>query len=399
MKLGYFSLVMVVLACNGAIAQDPPASRKSGNSASIVYLDKSRGWALFTARGSVHRGILSREIARQAFLIAARDELGLTTRDAWLGEAMPSAGKNEPFDLAAIPGGPSRYGVASMVEVLRGFYPTEESVDHFRLDVIGKVNSQPTVVMDYQSLVVEMEKLSRTRFVEALKTSGFKPSDDKKAHGDAVPSEAIEDLLQEMTFTSQFSALRQLHAAIYRQGESAELLGALVRGYANLGLLSEPLWHPSHKVFKARALLYAQRLRVREANSRWARRHNAYALAFASLHGKALADLDDVDGDSDDEKEPSKNPEWTDLIRACCRFDLEGLDPDKAPPAHRDLARLLRYLAIEHADERTLTVKSALEALQFLPECYRIQDGVCKFGGVKVMHSATFASFLTMARN
>ena len=46
-----------------------------------------------------------------------------------------------------------------------------------------------------------------------------------------------------------------------------------------------------HKVFKARSLLYAQRLVVRRPESPWGRWHRAYAYALAGRHRRAIEDL------------------------------------------------------------------------------------------------------------
>jgi hypothetical protein len=61
------------------------------------------------ARSASHtdQGILTREILRQALLIAAREELGLVTRDAWLGDAAPDANSARPLDLGMDYSGPA----------------------------------------------------------------------------------------------------------------------------------------------------------------------------------------------------------------------------------------------------------------------------------------------------
>ena len=47
--------------------------------ARVVYLNQSRNWNLFPALMRAKVRPLAREIVRQAFLMAARDELGLVT--------------------------------------------------------------------------------------------------------------------------------------------------------------------------------------------------------------------------------------------------------------------------------------------------------------------------------
>src|SRR6202011_2878862 len=90
----------------------------------------------------------------------------------------------------------------------------------------------------------------------------------------------VEDRLGVMTYLSQVAALRQLHAAMRERGESPALLGGLARAYATLGILIEFHWNAAHKVCKARALLYAQRLVARDPKAPAGRWHRAYALAL-----------------------------------------------------------------------------------------------------------------------
>ena len=216
----------------------------------------SRWTGILCAGGDeAHRKPLPREFFRQALLIAARDQLGLSTRDAWLGDPMPTGGNNAPFDLR------TKYEPSTPVEILRGYPPAPPLVKRYELKLNG----------DLPYLAAEAEKLSRTKFVEALKEAGFSGKANPWTPEAKMPDH-IEPLLCEMTFTSQFQALRELHEAIHCGGESPALLGGLVRGYANLGVLTEYLWHPEHKAFKARAWLYAERMVARDE-------HSALALA------------------------------------------------------------------------------------------------------------------------
>ena len=80
----------------------------------------------------------------------------------------------------------------------------------------------------------------------------------------------MEDRLASLEFLEVLLAVRDLHRAIRADGESPARLGALARGYALLGVLSEYEWHPAHRALKARALLYAQRLVARDPNGSFA---------------------------------------------------------------------------------------------------------------------------------
>src|SRR5205823_4913913 len=92
-------------------AQDPPATPKLANPPlreesidldlsdpkakpdPIIFVEPAEPYG--DAKFEVVTGLLRRELYRQAFLLAARDEFGLTARDGALGEAPPA-------DLAAL---------------------------------------------------------------------------------------------------------------------------------------------------------------------------------------------------------------------------------------------------------------------------------------------------------
>jgi hypothetical protein len=234
-----------------AAAEEKPAAETPG----VVYLQRSTEFD-FSRQGSPNRGVLLREMARQALLLAARDELGLATRDLWLGDEMPSEGQNQPFEVATTQKNPRT------LVVRRGFSPPGKLV----MELQPKASPPPPAegldsdsLIDYAAFLAEMETLSRTKFVQALRQSGFQGRANP-LHGEAAAPEDIEKRLGRMSFTSQFAALRRLHAQIHDSGESPARLGTLVRGYANLGMLTEFHWHPAHGVFAARSLLYAQRM-------------------------------------------------------------------------------------------------------------------------------------------
>ena len=211
------------------------------------------------------------------------------------------------------------------------------------------------------------------------------------ARGKAGVPDEIEESLGEMVFVSQFIAVRRLHELIRSQGESPARLGALVRGYANLGLLTEFHWHPMHKVFKARALIYAQRMLAADPPSCAARWHRAYAFAAAGLHALAIDNLEAAEAAWKQAKKDrrEKRPGWLDLIDAHCRFDLDRLNPEKADKSYVQLTGLLRYLTAELSGDSAMTVATALELVPKMPECYRIHDGLCQFAGVRTGHQAT----------
>ena len=175
--------------------------------------------------------------------------------------------------------------------------------------------------------------------------------------------------------------MRELHAAIAAGGESPALLAALVRGYTNLGMLTEYHWHPAHRSFKARALLYAQRMAAHDEKSAWTRWHRAYALAIIGLHKFALEDIEAAERDAKTAaaKAPAE-PAWVPIITAYCHYDLDRLTALGAGSSQAQLAGLLAFCSAELADNSTLASAQARKFLPSMPECYRLYDGLCAYG-------------------
>ena len=199
--------------------------------------------------------LLHREVIRQAVLIAARDGLGLGTRDEVLGDRPPEA----PGGGAAVVVSNFRMEPgASRVFVLRGIGDAKAET-LLRHDLLPNSAAEFDYLLRLTTLA---ETLSRTALPEALKALGLKGEPNPYRAEAALPPN-VEDRLEQLGFVETLAAVRDLHAAIRSDGESPARLGALARGYAQLGVLSEFQWHPAHKAFKARALLYAERLLAR----------------------------------------------------------------------------------------------------------------------------------------
>jgi tetratricopeptide (TPR) repeat protein len=378
-------------------ADEPPTA---------LYLGSHECWEMRTARTN---GLLRREIMRQAFLLAARDEFGLTTLD----ETVRADFTGNTHDLKTLERRPDVLALDVAVRAADG-HPGEVllydgrvdlSLDELSLDqkrkrwltqyqqpvVPGQVREAvdlearkprpfrrvPFVVKhepDYPLLVEQAEAFSRGEFVDILKEIGVEgrrvtePTDPTTAE---VPDD-VEDLLGQMNFIVQFAAARRIHAALHESGESAILLGALVRAYANLGILTEVYWSPLHKVFKARALLYSQRMVARDPTSPWAAWHRAYALALAGLHADASNELDEAARLAQEHDAAGPVPSWVSVIDACCRFDWKKLaaigDTDAADS---ELALLLYLLAIEPSYADVLTLEVARSTTERLPHCFR----------------------------
>jgi tetratricopeptide (TPR) repeat protein len=244
-------------------------------------------------------------------------------------------------------------------------------------------------------MLPQSEAQSRSGFVGMLQSIGFSGQGVNDNPQLQVPP-AVEERLWQMTFPEQFAAVRELHRLMRQKGESPQIVGALVRGYANMGVLSENLWDASHKVFKARALLYAQRLIAKDAKSPWGYWHRAYAMAMAGRHGDALKDLEMAS----QSKGAATEPVWIDLITALCRFDNERLkEMATKDPAQAQLAQMLRFYAVESLSAQHLTLVTAQEVLEGIPECYRIHESLAEVGGVNTQHVTTLLGMESFSRH
>ena len=303
--------------------------REDKNSRPLVVLGRPAYGGFSTkVAGDIDQAILPRELVRQAMLIAARDELGLSTRDEviddfWAqGEGVPPA-------------------TAEIVSFIR------DQVWHAQVRRAGKdqtkhlcdyeTQASKEHIVDLLKLTVAAEALSRQEFPRALKDLGLEgtPNDRKETTEPALPK-FVEGRLSALGYSQNLAAIRDLHQAIRTKGETPAALGALVRGYAQLGVLSEFLWNPAHKAFKARALLYAQRLVARGPDRPWGLWHRAFALALVGRHRDALADLESARKRAASTKD---DPPWLDVIDAFARCDTKRLEGRKGPG--ENLARAL----------------------------------------------------------
>lgn len=344
-------------------------------SGTVVFLEPAKdvedaGFPLIHRRA----GILARAIVAEAFLMAAREEMGLATRDEWLGDARP--------DRTPV--------VTIGITVDRSVGTAAPG----RSDSKGKLWNQVLPYraddsLDYPKLVEQMESAARGRMLETLKQAGLAGRPNHIQSAGAVPEDVEKDLGR-LGYVAQLDALRKLHTAVRKHGESPERLGAFVRGYANLGTLTEFLWTPLHKACKARALLYAQRLVARDPKSPWALCHRAYAKAFAGLHASALEDLAQAGVGSTGSARSPGLPDWAELIDAYCRFDVGRLAA-ASKGRNGSFARWLHFLAIE--DEAGIaplsTLASARALLAAEPDCFWAIDSMCARGGVSSLHVST----------
>ena len=361
-----------------SVVGNPGATRAS---ATKPLLDVNpKGYPKTSIFISPEHGILARELVCQSLLIAARDELGLSTRDEVAGDS-PVANKNREGKEDA------------SVELLTLYLPgktnralvrrTEGAKADILLDF--ELGADKSLFEDMAKLVTVAEGLSRTEFPEVLRKLGLQGKTKAPSNVRALPA-GVEERLSQLGFTEILSAIRDLHAANRAEGESTARIGALVRGYALLGVLSEFHWHPAHKAFKARALLYAQRLVAREPDRAWGLWHRAYAEALTGLNQAAEADLMHAKSLAKGQ-EKVKPPAWVEVIDALAQCDLKRLKVDGGPQSA--LTALSRLSIIEFPGTATVVLQAAKDVLGIDPECYRAIDAMCAVGGVSNLHVAT----------
>ncbi len=335
----------------------------------VVALGKPKGPMDHMFIKTSDQTILGRELIRQALLIAARDELGLATRDEVLDDTQPAKAEGPTVEVTSVF---DRAGTLATVRRGEG-----DRIEALLSRDLGPYSADPGLV---GKTAIVAEALSRSGFPEALKALGL-AGPRNAARDDAGLPAKVEERLAQLGFIEHVAALRDLHAAIRADGESAERVGALARGYAQLGALSEFHWHPAHKAFKARALLYAQRIVARDPASGSALANRAFVKALVGFPREAL---EDVARAKALDKAP---PGWLGLIEAYAGGDAAGMEVKEGPLAK--LAALLRLFSVEYPPRGALLLRSAREVLAADPECYRAHDAMCRVGGVGNLHMAT----------
>jgi tetratricopeptide (TPR) repeat protein len=330
----------------------------------------------------VNLGLLSRELIRQGFLIAARDERRLATRDAVIGEPPGDAPGEASLEIAST----LREGADGQVAVRR----RGPNADALAASDLPFTPSSPL-----SGLVERVEALSRTEFPAALDKAGLRGGPNAIAAEGEVP-EGVEDRLSHLGFVGTFAALRDLHGAIRAEGESPARLGALVRGYSHLGVLTETLWHPTHHAYKARALLYAQRMAARDPKGPRGLWHRAYAEALVGMHREALADLEAAAKAKEASGGPDEPPAWVGLIDALAHCDAGRLRVEDGP--HRGLAALLRLKLVEYPMGTGPSHEAAKELLALEPECFRACSTLSRAAGIGILHVTTTFGPQALAR-
>jgi tetratricopeptide (TPR) repeat protein len=320
---------------------------------------------------------LERELFRQALLIAARDELGMDTRDASLGEEFPAdVGDND-----------DRRATISVL------FESKDRPQVLQVDCAGGHGSTLSIsadiprfahdLPDLGKLVDQTEELSRGKFVDWLRERGLGGSPNAVGIPGSITNEE-EQRLDEMSIISQFEAIRVAHLAIREHGESPAWMSALIRGYANLGQLTRFEWTSAPEVFTARSLLYARRFLEANPDSPEALRASAYAEAMAGLQADALADLQRLPLDA------PPGEAWANFILPFCQYDTSRLLRLQARDAHNaGLAMFMAFLTMENCGSPACVIEMGRSTLQANPLCERVLDAVADNAGDSYLDALT----------
>jgi|GEM_PF-762545 len=305
----------------------------------------------------VRQPLLFREIPRQALLIAAREGLGLSTRDATLRETF-------------LPAPAGAHGAVEIASVVRN--------QHLELVLFRRDGDDFDILLDQkipleeesiEALTTVCTRLANAEMVDVLKRAGYSGTPTRADGPDEIP----EDVVQAsgvLNFLTQFHVARELHRAMRESGASQARVDLLARTYANLGSLTDYLYAPAYKVFSARALLMAERAVVHSGGSAEALWTRAYVRALVGRHHSALADI--AAAREAAPQQAMNEPKWGAIIDACCRFDKPALEELAEPPAQRPLARYLQLRAAEHTTAPLLLVEQARVTAEANPECLRV---------------------------
>jgi hypothetical protein len=220
------------------------------------------------------------------------------------------------------------------------------------------------------------EKASRKELADALRKAGLtarpvSASSTTSQTAKGLPA-GVAGRVETLSFAEQIIALRLLHAANRTGKPSLDNLGAIVRCYSHLGMLTAQNWDSSQKVYTARSLLYAQRLVADNSKFSLVFWYRAYARALAGLHAAALDDIEKARqlGKAATADKPSA---WSELIEALCRYDgplLEALAKAERG-AGKGLATTLRVLVVEESLKSHLVWNASRAATTAAPENFR----------------------------
>ena len=349
-----FLFVFLFACCfGGKTATAEPTRSTAWLGFPIVHVDQLPKQIDLTRPQSLGSAFLL-QLRRQAVLIAARDELGAITRDAFLDETAPKNAVQVP-DVAEFPDADPKY-------------------------------------VDHQQFLIDVEKLSRNEFVTEWHKLGLEQAEPSPLGNADFETErkGIEKLLGSWALIPQFEAVRRTHKAIRQNGESLPLLTQLVRGYTQLQMLTNTAPRDTHRVFQARAMLYAQRAVAQYGETPETRSLRAAAWSLNNFHRLAREEFAAIDMEN---AEP-----WIKLAKLYAEYDINGtaaaLDAAKFK-REKGLASLLHFMLLDYANETLPRGRQFGEKnVKNLPDCARFYQRVYALNTFNMIHAPDGLPFM-----
>ncbi len=319
------------------------------------------------------------ELGRQAFLITAREDFGLKTLDGSLFEKVD---REDPNAVDVALSVVADLGVD--VKITRG---DELLWEHHLADQSGPVGT-------YLAICRNIEPITHNEFVEVFKNLGYTHQPNKRIES-APLTEEQESLLLSMNHIAQWMALRSIHTDIREEGESPERLSGLVRGYANLAQLTLPLIDIRHQVYRARAMLYAERLYNFDQTKQIGLWTQQYCWTMCGLINTSnnrfwWAEKKKAEGDAPTTGETP--PNWLSLLKLYGEFNYDELEKiafEDEESTLRELAQTLWYRAIEQSNCKMLINQAGDRVQEANYEGLWVNDSEYYHSGVGKRHQVT----------
>ena len=399
----FATLLYALLLLTTALAGSSIAEEDAQQQQPAVFCLTTEWFPLPKSESSALESRMLRELARQAVLIAARDELGLSTRDQTLGEtfAAPADTPVEQFSLR--------------------FRTFQDGHFELQLQHDSAADSEGEKQQPLWEHKDRLKQKGQRRYV-ALANRFSKLIPDIAQAIDSVgvqnssvaPTTKASDntaaRLQEMNFVSQFAAVRAAHRALAADQSDFDALAHLVRGYAHLSALTTHYWSTHSEAFAARSILYALRLRDATDNSLQAKWHRAYAFSATGMHrlgskvlngiAKQISqdpnDAETTESETTNESD-SETPIWAPLLRAYCDCSVAGVEKFRkdSGPEWNELASFIRWQLYRSYNHGRWIYEKGNEAAEQCPEVYGIYSTMANWDALGIKRRGAWASMRT----
>ncbi len=307
-------------------------------------------------------GHLPAIMAQQAVLLAMREQLQLDIEDGIFLDRASELSSPESYVLEVKASMEGTFSMHLLHQASDAPNPDDKANAIWTFEFPYKVGSKIT----FPSLIPQLESASRQQMLEIAEQWKRTGSANRWLETSQVPDSIVANL-EQMDLISQSLAVREAHRLMREQGESPELLGVLIRGYAHLSLLTRQNWFLSSDVFSCRSLLYAQRLVARAPEQTLARWYRAYSSALSGLHLYALEDLEWLE-EQLQEPDTTYPENWCRLVEPVCKYDFRRLEAlAKEEPAIEQVALALRFLAVTTTQDDEMIMEVGQETLESTP--------------------------------